>query len=58
MRNHVVSKTGDGQTTLFLFDKWCEFGPLEGFISKRDFIRAGLHLQVTVCEILNNGSWR
>ncbi|GJR13403.1 putative RNA-directed DNA polymerase [Tanacetum coccineum] len=57
LRDHIVTRIGNGCNTSAWFDNWCFLGPLCQFISKRDIFKAGLSLNCTVAELMVHGEW-
>ncbi|GKE00043.1 RNA-directed DNA polymerase, eukaryota, reverse transcriptase zinc-binding domain protein [Tanacetum coccineum] len=57
LRNHIVSRIGNGCDISMWFNNWCFLGPLCQFISKRDIFEAGLSLNCKVAYLVHNGEW-
>ncbi|GJT53331.1 RNA-directed DNA polymerase, eukaryota, reverse transcriptase zinc-binding domain protein [Tanacetum coccineum] len=57
LRDHIVTRIGNGCNTSAWFDNWCFLGPLCQFISKRDIFEAGLSLNCTVADLMDHGEW-
>nr|GEY62351.1 hypothetical protein [Tanacetum cinerariifolium] len=53
----VRYKIEDGKDTLMWHDKWCNIGPLDRFISKRDMYNSRLNDDTRVADLMNNGVW-
>ncbi|XP_021995747.1 uncharacterized protein LOC110892919 [Helianthus annuus] len=58
IRNFIWSKLGDGGMTSAWYDRWCECGPLAGFISPRIIHAAGFSLHDSVKDVWADGSWK
>lgn len=57
LRDHIVSKLGDGSMTSVWFDNWFPDGPLCQFISKRDIYESDMNLTSKVADVVINGEW-
>ncbi|GJZ21446.1 RNA-directed DNA polymerase, eukaryota, reverse transcriptase zinc-binding domain protein [Tanacetum coccineum] len=58
LRNHIVSKIGDGKGTSLWFDNWHPICPLNNFISKRKIHYSGLSLKTKVADVIDRGKWK
>ncbi|GJT20143.1 RNA-directed DNA polymerase, eukaryota, reverse transcriptase zinc-binding domain protein [Tanacetum coccineum] len=58
VRKHVWYKVGNGKSTSVLYDKWCEYGPLSDFISKRDIYEARIKDNVVITDMMDGDRWK
>ncbi|GJR88455.1 putative RNA-directed DNA polymerase [Tanacetum coccineum] len=52
IREHIVTRIGNGKDTSVWFDNWSFLGPLCKFISNRDIFEAGLSLSCKVADVV------
>ncbi|GJU47765.1 putative reverse transcriptase domain-containing protein [Tanacetum coccineum] len=57
LRDHIVSKIGDGKGTSLWFDNWYPICPLSNFISKRKIHYFGLSLKTKIGDVIDRGKW-
>lgn len=58
LRQHIVTKLGDGLSTSAWFDNWCKLGPLCKIITKREIYGASFNLLSSVADIIENDDWK
>ncbi|GKC00793.1 hypothetical protein Tco_0986929 [Tanacetum coccineum] len=57
-KDHVMYKIGGGKDTSMSHDRWCTMGPLDGFIPKREVYELILKDDITIVEMVENGTWK
>ncbi|GKB73101.1 RNA-directed DNA polymerase, eukaryota, reverse transcriptase zinc-binding domain protein, partial [Tanacetum coccineum] len=57
IREHIVTRIGNGKDTSVWFDNWSFLGPLCKFISNRDIFEAELSLSCKVADVVCNEEW-
>ncbi|GJY46428.1 RNA-directed DNA polymerase, eukaryota, reverse transcriptase zinc-binding domain protein [Tanacetum coccineum] len=58
MRNHIVSKIGDGASVFLWHDKWWGPDPITKFIPLEVIRNVGLDTKMKLKEMVNDGKWR
>ncbi|PWA75684.1 RNA-directed DNA polymerase, eukaryota, Reverse transcriptase zinc-binding domain protein [Artemisia annua] len=58
VRPFIWHKINNGKTTSVWFDMWCDLSPIRYMLTARDIVRAGLSLSDSVCDVIDNGTWR
>ncbi|GJV85890.1 putative RNA-directed DNA polymerase [Tanacetum coccineum] len=51
------AQIGNGLKTSLWYDRWCLQGPLIRFLSPREIVREGYHLQSCVADLISNRMW-
>ncbi|GKB02067.1 RNA-directed DNA polymerase, eukaryota, reverse transcriptase zinc-binding domain protein [Tanacetum coccineum] len=57
IRNHVWYDIGDGRKASLWYDRWCNEGPLNTVISRREIYYARLDDNAKVADMINNNQW-
>ncbi|GJY73723.1 putative RNA-directed DNA polymerase, eukaryota, reverse transcriptase zinc-binding domain protein [Tanacetum coccineum] len=57
VRDHIVTRIGNGKDTSVWFDDWTFLGPLCQFISNRDIYEAGISLSCKIANVVKNEEW-
>ncbi|GKA20108.1 putative reverse transcriptase domain-containing protein [Tanacetum coccineum] len=55
--SYLKAQIGNGLKTSLWYDRWCLQGPLIRFLSPREIVREGYHLQSCVADLISNGMW-
>ena len=58
VKNSIWKVIGDGKSTNIWHDQWCHLGALDNIVSKRDMYNERLHNNMTINEMVDNGSWQ
>ncbi|GKC96784.1 hypothetical protein Tco_1162226, partial [Tanacetum coccineum] len=58
MRNHIVSKIGDGASVFLWHDKWWGPDPITKFIPLEVIRNVGFDTKMKLKEMVNDGKWR
>ncbi|XP_022026078.1 uncharacterized protein LOC110926659 [Helianthus annuus] len=58
LRDHIIHKIGNGQTTSAWFDNWHPLGPLSSFLSHRNMCEGDFSRRSKVADIVSNGMWK
>ncbi|GJX96096.1 hypothetical protein Tco_0351894 [Tanacetum coccineum] len=54
----VSYKIGDGRSISVWHDKWCNIGPLDSLLSKRDIYEARFDDDAKIIDLISNGKWK
>nr|GEZ84508.1 RNA-directed DNA polymerase, eukaryota, reverse transcriptase zinc-binding domain protein [Tanacetum cinerariifolium] len=57
LREHIISRIGDGKDISLWFDNWNPICPLSSFIYKRNIHYSGLSLHSKMADVIDRGVW-